>query len=143
MRQGAQCTGEKISEGVSAVTGYFSKRKKVRDKEGNVIPPANQNDQQRQGNELKPEKPEIPDPSKLGERGYIPPSGGGGWKKSVIVAGFVTTLHNTIESTFPPAPSVSIPLSPPDKQTPVMGSYSPAENISNSSNQNTTNLKGK
>ena len=77
VRQGVQCTGEKVSEGVSAAKVFFSKGKKVRDKEGNVIPPANQNDQQRQGNELKPEKPEIPDPSKLGEPGYIPPGGGG------------------------------------------------------------------
>ena len=77
VKQGAHWAGKKISEGVSAAKVFFSKGKKVRDKEGNVIPPANQNDQQRQGNELKPEKPEIPDPSKLGEPGYIPPSGGG------------------------------------------------------------------
>ena len=71
VKQGAHWAGKKISKGGSAAENYFSKGKKVRDKEGNVIPPANQNDQQRQGNELKPEKPEIPDPSKLGEPGVV------------------------------------------------------------------------
>ena len=144
VRQGAQCTGEKISEGVSAAKNYFSKEKKVRDKEGNVIPPGNQNDQQRQGNELKPEKPEIPDPSKLGEPGYIPPGGGGGgWKNNVIVAGFLALLYNASKGTVPPIPSAPTLLSPPGKQTPVMGSYPPAENGLGSNKQNTTNLKGK
>ena len=78
VRQGAHWAGEKISEGVSAAKDYFSKGKKVRDKENHAIPPANQNSWQRQGNELEPEKPEIPDPSKLGEPGYMPPGNGGG-----------------------------------------------------------------
>ena len=57
--KGAQWAGEKISEGVSAAKDYFSKGKKVRDKENHAIPPGNQNSQQRQGNELKPEKPNL------------------------------------------------------------------------------------
>ena len=69
--QGAQWTAQKISEGVSAIAGYFSKGKKVRDKEGNVIPPANQNSKQRQGNELKPEKPNLNGPPGGNHRGGI------------------------------------------------------------------------
>ena len=142
--QGAQWTAEKISKGFSAITGYFSKGKKVRDKENHAIPPGNQNSQQRQGNELKPETPEIPDPSKLGEPGYIPPGGGGGgWKNNVIVAGFLALLYDASKGTVPPIPSAPTPLSPPGKQTPVMESYPPAENGLGSNKQNTTNLKGK
>ena len=77
VKQGVHWAGEKISAEASAAKAYFSKGKKVRNKENSPIPPGNQNSQQRQGNELKPETPEIPDPSKLGEPGYIPPGGGG------------------------------------------------------------------
>ena len=143
--KGAQWAGEKISEGVSAAKAYFSKGKKVRNKENSPIPPGNQNSQQRQGNELEPEKPEIPDPSKLGEPGYMPPGngGGGGWKNNVIVAGFLALLYDASKGTVPPIPSAPTPLSPPGKQTPVMESYPPADNGLGSNKQNTTNLKGK
>ena len=59
VKQGAHWAGKKISKGGSAAENYFSKGKKVRDKENHAIPPGNQNDQQRQGNELKPEKPNL------------------------------------------------------------------------------------
>ena len=142
--QGAQWTAQKISEGVSAIAGYFSKGKKVRDKEGNVIPPGNQNDQQRQGNELKPEKPEIPDPSKLGEPGYIPPGGGGGWKGIIIMtAAGIGLLYDNTKDQFPPIPNVSASLSPPGKQSPVMVPYGPVENTSGTNKKNASNIKGK
>ena len=143
--KGALWAGEKISEGISAAKAYFSKGKKVRNKENSPIPPGNQNSQQRQGNELEPEKPEIPDPSKLGEPGYMPPGngGGGGWKNNVIVAGFLALLYDASKGTVPPIPSAPTPLSPPGKQTPVMESYPPAENGFGLNKQNTTNLKGK
>ena len=101
VKQGAHWAGKKISEGVSAAKVFFSKGKKVRDKEGNVIPPGNQNDQQRQGNELKPEKPEIPDPSKLGEPGYIPPGGGNNNRLLYTLVGIGVLSAECIDTTKP------------------------------------------
>ena len=71
VRQGAHWAGEKISAGASAATAYFSKGKKVRNKENSPIPPGNQNSQQRQGNELKPEKPNLNGPPGGNHRGGI------------------------------------------------------------------------